>query len=91
MNDSEIFTLLLQSITTLGGVVSTILICVKCFHLLLSKHENSDKVISALKASNEQLRRENEKNSEQIRQLTNDINKLVNKVDLSESDKYETN
>lgn len=89
MDNSELIILICQAIISLGGIASTILIVFRCFKLLFTRNDNTDKTIKQLENANKQLIEQNATNSEQIRQLTYQITKVVNGIDMTESDSYE--
>lgn len=89
METNEIVILICQAVISLGGIASTILIVFRCFKLLFTRGDKTDKLIEALRVANQELKTQNELNSKQIEKLSYQITKVVNSVDVSESDKYE--
>lgn len=89
METNELIILICQALISLGGIASTILVVFRCFKLLFSKNDKTDKMIKALQDANKDLLNQNEQNSEQIKQLSYQITKVVNSVDVSESAQYE--
>lgn len=89
MESNELIILICQALISLGGIASTILVVFRCFKTLFAKNDKTDKMIKALQKANDDLLKENEKNSEQIKQLSYQITKVINGVDVSESAQYE--
>lgn len=89
MNNEELVILICQAIISLGGIFSTIMVVIRCLRALTSRSDNNDKIIGELSINNQLLQQQLKDANEQINKLSIQITKVVDHIDLTESNSYE--